>query len=307
MMTRQSQPSCGNRTRAPQHSPAALCTSFAQRLPPEIFFVTSALFHYIGPGVRGIAVRARRPAWRRVAANQQRRRSSLRSGNAHGDCFVSSAAADRRTVIALGVVLAAMNINVLSRARAATARHRRRDRVLGPIALAAFSLRGPRNVVALALCIVGVYWLIDLRCEGAPLGYVFAFANCALFMLYIVLGHRLAADGGARGYSTAGRCDAGRRGGRASCWHRRRAPAFAIHHGSRRALAWASARPSFPIFSISSRWRVCHVPRFALMLTLLPATATVVGMLVLGQIPTPLECAGIGLIIAAIAIHRRAS
>ena len=52
---------------------------------------------------------------------------------------------------------------------------------------------------------------------------------------------------------------------------------------------------------------MARLPRatFALMLTLLPATATVVGMLVLRQIPTPLECAGIGLIIAAIAIHRR--
>ena len=29
-----------------------------------------------------------------------------------------------------------------------------------------------------------------VRLEGAPMGYVFAFANCALFIVYIILGHR---------------------------------------------------------------------------------------------------------------------
>jgi len=35
-----------------------------------------------------------------------------------------------------------------------------------------------------------------IRVTGQPLGFVFAFANCALFMLYIVLGHRIANEGG---------------------------------------------------------------------------------------------------------------
>jgi inner membrane transporter RhtA len=46
---------------------------------------------------------------------------------------------------------------------------------------------------------------------------------------------------------------------------------------------------------------------FALMLTLLPATATIVGMLVLHQIPSPPECTGIALVIAGVALHRRRS
>jgi inner membrane transporter RhtA len=54
---------------------------------------------------------------------------------------------------------------------------------------------------------------------------------------------------------------------------------------------------------------MARLPRatFALMLTLLPATATGVGIVVRGQIPTPLEYAGIGLVIAGVALHRRSA
>src|ERR1700682_4412728 len=43
---------------------------------------------------------------------------------------------------------------------------------------------------------------------------------------------------------------------------------------------------------------------FALLLALLPATASLVGILVLRQIPTPAEIAGIILVIAGVALHR---
>jgi inner membrane transporter RhtA len=42
---------------------------------------------------------------------------------------------------------------------------------------------------------------------------------------------------------------------------------------------------------------------FALMLSLLPATATVVGLVVLRQTPTVRDLAGIGLVVVAVAIH----
>ena len=40
-----------------------------------------------------------------------------------------------------------------------------------------------------------VLTLTDIRPAGAPLGFGFAFANCALFMLYVTLGHRVANAG----------------------------------------------------------------------------------------------------------------
>ena len=53
---------------------------------------------------------------------------------------------------------------------------------LGPIALAAAGLRTPRNLVALIVAVAGVWLLTDVRIAGALAGYLFAFANCALFV-----------------------------------------------------------------------------------------------------------------------------
>ena len=43
--------------------------------------------------------------------------------------------------------------------------------------------------------------------------------------------------------------------------------------------------------------------RFALLLSILPATAAIVGAVVLGQLPGPFELIGIGLVVAASAIR----
>ena len=60
------------------------------------------------------------------------------------------------------------------------------------IALAALGARTRRNAAALVLAVPGVYLLTGVRFEGEPLGVAFAFANAALFALYIVLAHRTA-------------------------------------------------------------------------------------------------------------------
>jgi inner membrane transporter RhtA len=40
------------------------------------------------------------------------------------------------------------------------------------------------------------------------------------------------------------------------------------------------------------------------MVALLPATATVIGLLVLAQVPTPVEVVGVGLVVLAMALRR---
>jgi inner membrane transporter RhtA len=45
--------------------------------------------------------------------------------------------------------------------------------------------------------------------------------------------------------------------------------------------------------------------RFAVLLALLPATATVVGLIALRQVPSPLEGIGITAVIAAVALRSR--
>ena len=56
----------------------------------------------------------------------------------------------------------------------------------------------------------------------------------------------------------------------------------------------------------ATSFAMARLPRntFALMLALLPATATVIGALVLAQIPGPQELAGIALVMVGILIHR---
>jgi len=100
----------------------------------------------------------------------------------------------RNVLIALGVVLAAMNslfYLAIDRLPLSTVGA---VEFLGVVVLAAAGTRTRRNLVALALAIAGVFVLTDVRLGGEPLGFAFAFANCAGFMLYVILGHRIAND-----------------------------------------------------------------------------------------------------------------
>jgi inner membrane transporter RhtA len=54
---------------------------------------------------------------------------------------------------------------------------------------------------------------------------------------------------------------------------------------------------------------MARLPRatFALLLSLLPATAAAVGVVVLRQIPSAVELVGIGLVVVGVALHRPAA
>ena len=56
---------------------------------------------------------------------------------------------------------------------------------------------------------------------------------------------------------------------------------------------------------VTDQLAMARLPRatFALMLALLPAAATVIGLVVLRQVPTPADLLGIGLVIAGVALH----
>src|SRR3954468_24343877 len=145
-----------------------------RRLPPHAYFVGSAVFHYLGPSF-AVLLFARVPvlgvAWLRIAsaavvfALWRRPWRALR----------------HRDVVALGVVLAAMNacfyvaIDRLPLGTVAAIEF------LPVIALAAAGMRTARNLAALGVAVAGVWLLTDVRLEGEPLGVAFAFANAALF------------------------------------------------------------------------------------------------------------------------------
>jgi inner membrane transporter RhtA len=178
---------------------------------------------------------------------------------------------------------------------------------LGTVILAAAGARTPRNAAALVLTTAGVAAITAIRVTGRPLGFVFAFANCALFMLYIVLGHRIANEGGRGGLSGIDRLGAAMLIAAvvATPWGLGGAlPAF-----GHPALLLAGAGVgvcSSVIPYVTDQLAMARLSRatFSLMLALLPVFATVIGAIVLRQLPTVQDVAGITLVVLGVALHR---
>ena len=269
---------------------------FASTAPPESFFVGSAVFHYLGPAFAVLLFARVEPlgvAWLRIAtaaavfAAWRRPWRLLRN----------------RTVIAMGLVLAAMNpvfylaIDRLPLGTVAAIEF------LPVIVLAAIGTRTPRNVVALAGAIAGVYLLTDVQLEGEPLGVAFALLNAVLFAAYIVLAHRVAQSGmgGIDGLAAAmivawvavlpvGAWDA--------------APALVDPVLLAAGIGVGICSSVVPyVFDQLAMARMRRAT-YALLVSLLPATATVIGIVVLGQIPSLVEVVGVALVVGAVAIHR---
>jgi len=276
-------------------------------LPPSSYFFTSAVFHYLGPslavllfahvGVLGVA-------WLRIAAAAVVFALWRRPWRVLRD-----APPDRRRVLlALGAVLAAMNslfYLAVDRLPLATVGA---VEFLGTIVLAAAGARTPRNLVALALAVGGVAVLTDVHLAGEPLGFAFAFANCAGFVLYVVLGHRVASSG-------AGPLAGIDQLGAAMLVAAVVATPFGLHQaaaafGHPLWLAWGIGVGvcSSVIPYVTDQLAMARLPRatFALMLALLPAAATAIGLLVLAQVPTGRDLLGIALVIAGLAAHQAA-
>src|SRR5438105_4310956 len=170
----------------------------ARPVPPEAFFICSAIFHYLGPAFAVLLftrVDVLGVAWLRIASAA----IVFAAWKRPWRLFAELGTGERWIVVAFGFVLAIMNvcfylaINRLPLGTVGTIEF------LGPIGLAAFGVRTMRNFAALLLACGGVFLLTSVRITGEPIGYIFAFANCALFVLYILLGHRIAARGGRGG------------------------------------------------------------------------------------------------------------
>ncbi len=281
----------------------AAFTRGADRIPPHAFFVVSAIFHYLGPSFAVLLFARIEPlgvAWLRIASAAVIfalwRRPWL--------FFLKLSQADRWVVVGLGLVLAAMNaLFYLAIARLPLGTVGAIE-FLGPIALAALGLRTVRNVLAMLLAVGGVYLLTDVRIEGEPLGFVFAFANCALFTLYIILGHRIAKGGGTDGIDRLGAAMLIAMVASFPIGIADAAPALLSPALLLAAIGVGVSSSVIPY--IADQLAMARLPRasFALMLALLPATATAIGFLVLGQAPTPQELIGVGVVVLGVALHQ---
>jgi inner membrane transporter RhtA len=289
--------------------PAAERRTLAGRLlavPPQAYFVGSAVFHYLGPAFAVLLFTRVEPvgvAWLRIVsagvvfAMWRRPWRKLRD-------------VDRSTLgllLGLGVVLAVMNscfyiaIDRLPLGTVAAIEF------LPVILLAALGVHSLRNGLALLLAVGGVYILTDVRLQGEPLGVAFAFANAALFAVYIVLAHRVARS------SAMGRID----GLAASML----IASLAITPIGGWSVVPALLDPvalaagigvgitSSVIPYVCDQLAMTRLSRatYSLMISLLPATATVVGIVVLAQIPGGRELVGVSLVVLAVAAHRQGS
>src|SRR5262249_50726549 len=139
-----------------------------QRLPPHAYFFVSAVFHYLGPSF-AVLLFSRVPvlgvAWFRIASAALVFAVWRRPWR----MVVKIPWAQRRMLLALGVVLALMNACfylAVSRLPLGTVGA---IEFLGPIILAALGARTPRNIVAFVLAVGGAGLLMDVRLGGEPL------------------------------------------------------------------------------------------------------------------------------------------
>jgi inner membrane transporter RhtA len=214
---------------------------------------------------------------------------------------------DRSTlqvVIGLGVVLAAMNscfYLAIDRLPLGTVSA---IEFLPVVLLAALGIHSPRNRLALAFAVAGVYILTEIQLAGQPLGVVFAFANAVLFALYIVLAHRVAGASTMRPLDGLGAAMLVASlpitlvGGWSVASHTLDPVALGAGVGvgiSSSVIPYVCDQLAMMRLSRST---------YSLMVSLLPATATLVGLVVLAQIPTTRELVGVALVVVAVATHR---
>ena len=273
------------------------------RVPPHAYFLGSAIFHYLGPSFAVLLfarVDVLGVAWLRIASAALIFAVWRRPWRG----FLSVDRRGQGLIVALGAVFALMNtcfylaIDRLPLAMVAAVEF------VGPITLALIGARIARNFAAAGAAALGVYLLTHVRLVAEPAGVAFAFANAALFTAYIVLAHRVARRsvlGGVNGLGAAMMfafvfvSPIGLRG--------------AVHaFGDPLALAAGVGVgvSSSVIPYIFDQLAMARLPRatYALFVALLPATATVIGAIVLRQIPTFVDLSGIALVMIGVALHR---
>ena len=273
----------------------------AQSAPPEAYFVVSAIFHYLGPAFAVLLfarVDVLGVAWLRIAsaalifAVWRRPWRNVRGA--------------WRLLLVWGAVLAVMNSTFYMAI----------DRLpLGTVAaieffpviiLAALGTRTVRNLAALALAVPGVYLLTDVALEGDALGVAFAFANAALFATYIVVSHRAAQRGDVPGIDLLGSAMliAAVVATPIGAWAA--VPAFTDPVAIAAGIGVGVSSSVIPY--VTDQLAMARMTRstYALMVALLPAVATVIGVVVLAQLPSALEAVGVALVMLGVAVHRDA-
>lgn len=272
-------------------------------VPPPLYFVASAVFHYLGPSFAVLLfaqVDVLGVAWLRIAAAALVFAIWRRPWRG----FLGLDRGGRVVIVALGAVFAVMNVcfyKSLDRLPLATVAA---IEFIGPILLAVAAARIGRNFAAVAFAAAGVALVTHARFVGDPVGVLFAFANAALFAVYIVLAHRVArraAMGGIDGLAAAmifgfifvtpiGLAGA--------------AHAFGDPVAIAAGIGVGVSSSVIPYVFDQLAMKRLERSTYALFVALLPAIAAVVGVVVLRQLPSTVDLVGLALVMLAVAIHR---
>jgi inner membrane transporter RhtA len=275
----------------------------ADAIPPHAFFLVSAVFHYLGPAFAVLLFAQLQPlgvAWLRITVAALVFAIWRRPWRV----FFRANPAQRRLLVAMGIILALMNsVFYLAIARLPLGTVGAIE-FLAPITLALVGLRDARNVVALGIAVAGVSLLTRVHFGGEALAYAFAFANCALFAGYLVIGHALARDGGASGIDRLGAAMLIAVLVAAPAGFREALPALLDARLLLAAIGVGICSSVIPY--VCDQLAMARLPRstFALLLALLPAFAVIIGAVVLRQIPRPIECLGFLLVVSGVLLHR---
>jgi inner membrane transporter RhtA len=177
---------------------------------------------------------------------------------------------------------------------------------VGTIGVALWGLRTGRNLVALVLAVSGVFLLVNVQWASDPTGLLWAALNAALFVAYIFLGHRAARAGASAGIERLG-------------------AAMSIAFVAVLPFGFLEATNAFrnPLLLgaaigvgicssvipyICDQFAMSRLPRasFAVLMSILPASATIIGAIVLAQIPSLRYLLGLGLVMLGVALHKPA-
>ena len=270
------------------------------RLPPQALFVLGAISQYVGAALAVLlfaSVPAAGVAWLRVVAAAAvlvawRRPWRTRWTRAR-----------LQLVAAFGIALALMNLCFYLAIDRLPLGTTVAIEFCGPIFVAALGSRTRRDVAALALGVTGVLALADVHLTGSPGGFALAAGAGVFWAAYIVLGHRVAADREIRPQDGLALAMAIGAATLAPALVVSAVPALIdpILLAACLAVGVASSVVPYGLEQIAMR----RLPRarFALLLALLPATAAVIGAIVLGQVPGLVEAAGIALVVAAASLR----
>lgn len=270
-------------------------------MPAPLLFVLSGLTQYVGAalavGIFG-TIAAASVAWLRIAVSAVVLVVWQRTWRVRWHL------PDLRVAVVFGVVLALMNVAFYIAIDHLPLGTAVAIEFLGPVAVAAVTGHGWRDRVGIGIAAVGVVLLAGVSLETGPdaaVGLVAILVSAACWAAYIVLGRRVAraANGGIAGLSVAMAAGAVvfapfLAGGATPVLHDARLAALVV------AIAICSSVVPYALEQVVLR-RV-RAATFAVLLAMLPATAAVVGALVLQQVPHGLEIVGLLLVSVAIVL-----